>query len=252
MAKKQKNKKTLAKKKLAKKNKSKKTLEKKKPAKKNKSKKTLAKKKPAKKNKSKKTLAKKKPAKKNKSKKTLEKKQAAKKLKSKKTLEKKQAAKKLKSKKTLEKKTLTKEVRKTPIKKNIKEAQKTKNKTQILSLNYREKELLKLLNREKEEASILKDMQGRKYCLVENCDYPAIAEEYCRIHYFGLFKQIYKKKKILEQEILEKSYSSLVKNHSEVVFDYLFKDLSSDKDFKIALKKVLDEDMDDLESEDDF
>ena len=109
-----------------------------------------------------------------------------------------------------------------------------------------------MLEQEKEEKLVLKDMEGRTYCTVENCDYPALVENYCRIHFFGLFKFIKKNKLILEKDILTKSYISLANKYSESVFEYLFKDLSSDKNFKMALKKVAEEGTGDLELEDDF
>ena len=90
---------------------------------------------------------------------------------------------------------------------------------------------------------ILKDLQGRTYCQIENCDYSAVAEGYCRIHFFGLYKTIKKKSEILEQDILKKRFSNLVNKHSEDIFEPLFKDLSSDKSFNLALKKISTEDI---------
>ena len=127
-----------------------------------------------------------------------------------------------------------------------------KSKSFSASLSYREKELQKLIEKEKEKKLILKDMKGRNYCVVENCDYPAIVEDHCRIHFFGLFKTIKKKKQILEQDLLKKYYDSLVTKYSSAVFDHLFKDLFSDKNFKVAMKKVLDEETDELNSEEAF
>ena len=86
---------------------------------------------------------------------------------------------------------------------------------------------------------ILKDMEGRKYCLFENCDYPAIIDDYCRVHFFGLFKKISRRKAILEQKILEKNYQELARQHSTSFLEFLFKDLSSGKNFKLAIKKKL-------------
>ena len=111
-------------------------------------------------------------------------------------------------------------------------------------------ELKKILDKEKTEQMILKDVEGRTYCSVENCDYPALVKEYCRIHFFGLFKVIKQKERIVAQNILTKSYLSLVDKYSETVFDYLFKDLASDKDFQQALKKITGEESHDLHSED--
>jgi len=130
--------------------------------------------------------------------------------------------------------------------------EKTKTKSPFSSLNHREKELQKLLDKEKKDTLILKDMKGRTYCVIENCDYPAVIEEHCRIHFFGLFKKIKKKKQILEQDLLTKHYDFLIKKYSPGLFDYLFKDFSSDKNFKQAIKKITNEDTEDLESENTF
>ena len=119
-------------------------------------------------------------------------------------------------------------------------------------LSYREKELEKLLIKEKEEKLILKDMEGRKYCIVENCDYPAIVDDHCRLHFFGLFKKIKKKKIILKQELIMKSLQALIIKYSESVFDYLFKDLSSEKHFKSAMKKISGEETQNPDTEEDF
>ena len=115
--------------------------------------------------------------------------------------------------------------------------------------SLREAELKKIMDKEKTDQLILKDMEGRTYCAVENCDYPALVKEYCRIHFFGLFKFIKQKERILDQDILEKSYMSLINKYSETVFDYLFKDLASDKDFQQALKKITGEEHHDFSHE---
>ena len=119
-------------------------------------------------------------------------------------------------------------------------------------LSHREKELEKILAKEKEEKLILKDMEGRKYCIVENCDYPAIVDDHCRLHFFALFKKIKKKKVILERDLITKSLKELLTAHSESVFEHLFKDLSSDKHFKLAIKKISDEETQDLNAEKNF
>ena len=121
----------------------------------------------------------------------------------------------------------------------------------IASLSYRERELKQLLDQKQEEKMILKDMEGRKYCLFENCDYPAIIDDYCRIHFFGLFKKISRRKAILEQKILEKNYQELARQHSTSFLEFLFKDLSSNKNFKLAVKKIVDENEESLETEDE-
>lgn len=143
-------------------------------------------------------------------------------------------------------------LKKQEIKKSEKPTKQAKAKSFSPSLNYREKELQKLLDKEKEEKLILKDMKGRTYCAVENCDYPAIVEGHCRIHFFGLFKMIKKKNQILEQDLLTKNYQLLINKHSSTVFSYLFKDLSSDKSFRMAIKKITGDEGDDLDSEEAF
>ena len=100
-------------------------------------------------------------------------------------------------------------------------------------------ELKKLLEKERQDKLILKDMQGRNYCKAEKCDYPAVVEDYCRIHFFALFKIINKKNQILQQDILKKSYTLLINKYSEDLFNYLLKDLSSDKNFKTAIKNFV-------------
>ena len=133
--------------------------------------------------------------------------------------------------------------------KSVSQTQKKELKSKKLKANliHREKELQKILEKEKEEKMILKDMQGRTYCQIENCDCSAVVEGYCRIHFFGLYNTIKKKKEILEQDILTKKFSHLVHKHSEEIFEPLFKDLSSDKSFKTALKKISSEDTDDID-----
>ncbi|MCY4320857.1 MAG: hypothetical protein OXC37_00410 [Bdellovibrionaceae bacterium] len=126
--------------------------------------------------------------------------------------------------------------------KTIKKQKKIKN-----HLKQKEKILQRILEKEKEEKMILKDMQGRNYCQIENCDYSETAEGYCRIHFFGLYNVIKKKKEILDQDILTKKFSNLVEKHSEEIFESLFKDLSSDKGFKTALKKIHSEDVEDID-----
>lgn len=142
--------------------------------------------------------------------------------------------------------------KKSPVVKGRSVTSRSKPRNSMPSLNYRERELKNLLEKEKEEKLILRDMEGRTYCAVENCDYPALVEDYCRIHFFGLFKVIKKKKQILEQDLLSKSYLLLFDKYSESVFEYLFKDLSTDKDFRLAVKRFTDEETDDPEMEEVF
>ncbi len=130
--------------------------------------------------------------------------------------------------------------------------QKSGGKTAIFSLSACEKELQKLLDQKKQETLILKDMKGRVYCMIESCDYPAVIEGYCRIHFFGLFKRIKKRKQILEEDFLTKQYDFLVKKRSPAVFDHLLKDLHSDRHFQQAIKKITDEETEGAEAEGAF
>ncbi|MGI9548872.1 MAG: hypothetical protein ACR2M7_02690 [Bdellovibrionales bacterium] len=116
-------------------------------------------------------------------------------------------------------------------------------------LASREKELEDLLNKENEDKMILRDMQGRSYCSVESCDSPSVVDSYCRLHYFAGWKIITQRKKLLEDDFLEKFLSKLVDKYSLSILDYMFKDLSSDKNFFSVVKK-LEEDGDfDIEDE---
>lgn len=113
------------------------------------------------------------------------------------------------------------------------------------TLAFLEEELDQVL--EKKENRVLKDRTGRAYCMAENCDYLALVDDYCRLHYFGFYERITKKKEILEKDLLTKQFLDLVKNYSESVLNFLLKDLSSDRRFNIALKKMfLDEEINDL------
>lgn len=113
------------------------------------------------------------------------------------------------------------------------------------TLSFLESELEAL---EKKEAQSLKNRLGQDYCMVENCDYPAVIEGYCRLHYFAFYERITKKKEILEKDLFTKQFLELVNQHSESVLNFLLKDLSSDRHFKIALKKMyLDEEANDME-----
>ncbi len=160
--------------------------------------------------------------------------------------------KKTKKQAPLKRKTLTKKAQSLPKKTSLKsfsaktKAQKKKalpapEKNEVFSLAHYENELQKLLDREKEEKHILKDMKGRVYCAVDNCDYPAVVEKHCRIHFFGLFQTIQQKKQILEKDLLTKSYAFLIKEQTPELFDYLLRDLSSEKNFKLAMRRISNE-----------
>ena len=108
-------------------------------------------------------------------------------------------------------------------------------------MNFYEKELEKILNQEKEERRIVKDMEGRRYCVVGNCDFPAIVEDYCRLHYFAHWDYIMERKKLLEERFFEKAISALAEKYSDGALEFLLKDLVSEKNFAAVVKKLLEE-----------
>ena len=105
------------------------------------------------------------------------------------------------------------------------------------------------MQKEKEEKFILRNMEGKSYCLMENCGFSAAVEGYCRLHYIGRWEHIVKRKKILETGILEKRIELLMSNHSTGALNFLLQDLKEDKTFDQAVKAVL-EDSEDTEFED--
>ena len=116
-------------------------------------------------------------------------------------------------------------------------------------LDMAKKDLAAILEEEKEEKLILKDMEGRSYCCVENCGFSAEVEGYCRLHYLGYWEHIIKRNKILKKGILEKLISQLVSNHSPNILNFLLQDLKQEKTFASIVKTLLEED-EDIESED--
>ena len=74
--------------------------------------------------------------------------------------------------------------------------------------------------------------------MVGNCDFPAIVENYCRIHYFSNWDYIMERKKLLETGFLEQSIASLAK---QPYMGFLLQDLASEKSFSAALKKIQEE-----------
>ena len=246
-------KKPLTSKRATKKDSAKKPLTSKRATKKDSAKKPLTSKRATKKDSAKKPLTSKRATKKDLAKKPLTSKRATKKDSAKKPLTSKRATKKDLAKKPLSSKRATKTTKAQKITKQqgFQPEEKTqvslKSKKLTIRLQGKEKELQKILEKEREETMILKDMQGRTYCQAENCDYSAVTDGYCRIHFFGLYKVIKKKKGILEQDILTKKISHLAQKYSEEIFEFLFKDLSSDKNFKTVLKKISSEDTEDID-----
>ena len=105
-----------------------------------------------------------------------------------------------------------------------------------------------IILQEKKEPPVLKNRLGQRYCMAENCDYTAVVESYCRLHYFAFYERMTKKKEILEKDLFTKQYLELINQHSELVLNFLLKDLSSARSFNIVLKKMyLDEEISEIE-----
>ena len=124
-----------------------------------------------------------------------------------------------------------------------------KKSTLTNKLDMAKKELAAILNREKEEKLVLKDMEGRSYCCVEDCGFSAEVEGYCRLHYLGHWEYIIKRNKILKKGVLEKLINQLVSDHSQSTLNFLLQDLKQEKTFVSTVKTLLEED-EDIESED--
>ncbi len=130
----------------------------------------------------------------------------------------------------------------------LKKTQVVKSRVPV-KLAAREKELETILDKEKENKQVLRDIQGRSYCLVESCDFPSVVEGYCRLHYFAGWKVILQRKKLLEENFLEKIFLQFLTKHSGAILEYLFKDLNSDKNFSSVMKKIEDNGDFDIEDE---
>ena len=255
MAKKSSVKKTMAKKSAVKK------IGAKKSAKKIGAKKSSVKKTMAKKSSVKKTMAKKSSVKKTMAKKAAEKKAMAKKIMAKKAAEKKAMAKKIMAKKAAEKKAMAKKImakkaaEKKAMAKKAAEKKAAAKKSEPAKIKFpvklalREKELEDILAKEEESKRILRDMQGRNYCLVESCDFPSIVEGYCRLHYIAGWKVILQRKKILEKNYLENFMFRLVEKYTSSILEYMIKDLNSEKSFNSVVKKLEDDGDFDIEDE---
>ena len=114
------------------------------------------------------------------------------------------------------------------------------------TLSFLEAELENIVD--KKEPPVLKSGTGQVYCMAENCNYIAVIDGYCRLHYFASYERITKKRDILEKDLFTKEFLKLIQEHSDLILNFLLKDLSSDRQFEITLKKMfLDEDINDLE-----
>ena len=119
--------------------------------------------------------------------------------------------------------------------KSLKTASSNKNPT--AKLRFYQQELQNILKLE-EEGKAIKFLNGQDFCCVENCDYPALLEGYCRIHFFAFYPIITKKKEFIDKKLLQKSFSALLKKYSIELMDKMLKDLSSEKNFHSSLQRI--------------
>lgn len=125
------------------------------------------------------------------------------------------------------------------------------SKSEELTVNRVKEELQKIEERKQEKKLILKDMEGRDYCLFEDCDFPAIAGEYCRLHYIGRWDYIRTREKLLKIGFIEKKMEEILKKSSPNCITHFLGDFRSEKNFLTRIKPLL-EDIDNLNEEDLF
>lgn len=168
---------------------------------------------------------------------------------SKKNLSKKLTAKSLTSKEPVLKKAAIK--LKTPVSHSQRKGNQKLSKSEEMTINHIKEELQKIEERKQEKNLILKDMEGRDYCLFEDCDFPAVSGEYCRLHYIGRWDYIRIREKLIKTEFIEKKIQEALKKSSSACITYLIGDLHSEKNFLTRIKPLL-EDIDNLNEEDLF
>lgn len=125
------------------------------------------------------------------------------------------------------------------------------SKSEEVTVNRVKEELQKIEERKQEKKLILKDMEGRDYCRFEDCDFPAIAGEYCRLHYIGRWDYIRTREKLLKIEFIEKKIEEILQKSSLHCITHFIGDLRSEKNFLTRVKPLL-EDIDNLNEEDLF
>ena len=129
--------------------------------------------------------------------------------------------------------------------------QRSRKKSEELTVTRALEELQKMEERRQEKKLILKDMEGRDYCLFEDCDFPAVSGEYCRLHYIGRWDYIRTREKLLETGFIEKKIKEILKKSSPSCITHFIGDFRSEKNFLSHIKPLL-EDIDSLNEEDLF
>ena len=103
-----------------------------------------------------------------------------------------------------------------------------------------QKELQKATERE----FVLKDMEGRDYCLFEDCGSIAVSGEYCRLHYIGRHDYIKARENILKTGWIQKKTEEIAKKSapfSLLAAACLIEDLRSKKSFAARIKPLLED-----------
>lgn len=110
-----------------------------------------------------------------------------------------------------------------------------------ITVRWLKEELQKIEEQKKKRNLIVKDMEGRDYCLFEDCDFPAVSGEYCRLHYIGRWDYIRIREEILGTGYIEKEINEILKNHSPLFIMYFIKDFRAEKNFLSSMKTFLDD-----------
>lgn len=102
------------------------------------------------------------------------------------------------------------------------------------------------------EEVLLTDSEGRPYCKVSDCDDVATTDGYCRYHYLLNWKKIQLRKKILQDDKLDRYIEELTARYPDRFLEIVKRDLASEKDFLTAIQELdIDEGLDDGDYEDD-
>ena len=115
-------------------------------------------------------------------------------------------------------------------------------------MNWAEKELQTIAERKQEKNLVFRDREGRDYCLFEDCDFPAVSGEYCRLHYIGRWNYIKMREKILNSGFIEKTIRQLLQKTTPDCINYIIGDFRSEKSFLTSIKPLLEE-LDTLDEE---
>ena len=132
--------------------------------------------------------------------------------------------------------------------KSVNPTRKKMSKLEEITISWVQEALQKIQARREEKRLIVKDMEGRDYCVFEDCDFPAVSGDYCRLHYIGRWDYIRIREKILKSDFIEKQIQELLKLSSSSCIMYFIGDFRSEKSFLTSIKPFL-EDLDNLDDE---